>query len=464
MRGLRIFGVAAISVAVGWTISRVIRRRVLDEVNEAALPPGSLGLPYIGETLSYSKNPHKFFEDRVQKYGPVFKTRILGDPVVCFTGPDAFDYFVNSPDFSRDGANPSHVQDLLAHHSLPLLEGMAHRNLRTPLLKVFEPEAVPDYLAIVEKVTSAYIAEWEQKTRFEWIDEFKRLSASLCDSLFLGAEPGTGSDELRETLEDFMAGLATIPINLPGTTLSKALKARDRLVELIDRAIADHRSRDCNDVLSYLLKAIDAHGTTVGEEYLRAQMVHNFFAAYGGIFRTLSLMCMDLAKYPDARDKVRDEVLSVTPSGAVTLDDLNSLNHLDNLTREVRRHNPIFASTFFEWVTKDVDYEGFRIPKGWKATGGVFSTLQSDDAFDGPTLFHPERFENHGDEGYVPHGGGPMTGHRCPAEDFSTDFMKTVAVLLLRDYDWRLTSTDLTLNDEPSPMPRKGINVEFTRR
>ena len=69
MRGLRIFGIAAVGAVVGWTISRVIRHRVFEEVDNKTLPPGSLGLPYIGETLAYSKNPHKFFEERVRKYG-----------------------------------------------------------------------------------------------------------------------------------------------------------------------------------------------------------------------------------------------------------------------------------------------------------------------------------------------------------------------------------------------------------
>ncbi|CAL9026764.1 unnamed protein product [Prunus brigantina] len=43
------------------------------------LPPGSMGWPYLGETLQlYSQNPNVFFATRQSRYGEVFKTHILG--------------------------------------------------------------------------------------------------------------------------------------------------------------------------------------------------------------------------------------------------------------------------------------------------------------------------------------------------------------------------------------------------
>lgn len=62
-------------VVVGLLISRFVRRSGGGEANT---PPGSL---WIGETLSYIKNPHQFFETPFSRYGLVFKTRILLDEV-----------------------------------------------------------------------------------------------------------------------------------------------------------------------------------------------------------------------------------------------------------------------------------------------------------------------------------------------------------------------------------------------
>src|SRR5262249_56432044 len=40
--------------------------------------PGSLGLPYVGETVALFSNPLRFVAERRERYGMVFKTRLLG--------------------------------------------------------------------------------------------------------------------------------------------------------------------------------------------------------------------------------------------------------------------------------------------------------------------------------------------------------------------------------------------------
>ena len=52
------------------------------------LPPGSFGLPVVGETIAFLTDG-KFAEKREKKYGPVFKTNIFGSPTVVMTGPEA---------------------------------------------------------------------------------------------------------------------------------------------------------------------------------------------------------------------------------------------------------------------------------------------------------------------------------------------------------------------------------------
>lgn len=41
------------------------------------LPPGNLGLPFIGQNKIFQKNYQDDIKEIYQKYGPLYKTRIL---------------------------------------------------------------------------------------------------------------------------------------------------------------------------------------------------------------------------------------------------------------------------------------------------------------------------------------------------------------------------------------------------
>lgn len=68
------------------------------------LPPGSMGLPVIGETMqllipSYNSiDIHPFIRKRIQRYGPIFRTNLVGRPIIVTADPE-----VNKYIFSQEG-------------------------------------------------------------------------------------------------------------------------------------------------------------------------------------------------------------------------------------------------------------------------------------------------------------------------------------------------------------------------
>ncbi|CAL9008337.1 unnamed protein product, partial [Prunus brigantina] len=56
------------------------------------LPSGSFGLPLIGESISFIRRAQKqdktdeWIQTRIRKYGPVFKTSLMGSKTVVLTG------------------------------------------------------------------------------------------------------------------------------------------------------------------------------------------------------------------------------------------------------------------------------------------------------------------------------------------------------------------------------------------
>lgn len=58
------------------------------------VPPGSLGIPVIGQSLSLlramrANNAEKWVEERIRKYGPISKLSLFGKPTVLIHGQAA---------------------------------------------------------------------------------------------------------------------------------------------------------------------------------------------------------------------------------------------------------------------------------------------------------------------------------------------------------------------------------------
>src|SRR5262245_13257776 len=121
------------------------------------LPPGRLGLPWIGETLPFLKDSFGFFAARKAEHGPVFKTRLLGDTVVCLVGPEAVSFFYDPRYFTRVGASPPQLQEILHPEAIPFIDQSPEQvKRRQLLLKAFTPEALSGYVPFLERIVRRY--------------------------------------------------------------------------------------------------------------------------------------------------------------------------------------------------------------------------------------------------------------------------------------------------------------------
>src|SRR5438874_11042996 len=92
----------------------------------APLPPGRAGLPLLGETLAFAKNPFRFLDERLAAHGRNFRTNVLGRKTIVVAGPEAAGRFIDGSVVMREGSMPPHVQELFGGRSLPLLDGDVH--------------------------------------------------------------------------------------------------------------------------------------------------------------------------------------------------------------------------------------------------------------------------------------------------------------------------------------------------
>ncbi|MEA5502194.1 cytochrome P450 [Halotia wernerae UHCC 0503] len=454
-------------LAIAIVVALLVRSQdPLNNQNIEDLPPGSFGLPLIGETIALAWDNHKFYRDRLQKYGSVFKTHLFGKPVIAFIGPEAFTFFLDQKYFTREKANPQPIQELLDWESLPLLDGEQHRDRKNLILQAFTPQAFDKYIPLIEEVATYYLKQWEQLGSFAWIPEYRKLSASLTNALFTGGVPGPTSEAVGEIIETFVKGFTSVPINLRWNGYGKALQSRDKLLALIDKAIAHHRHQPQQDMLGILLQTRREDGSSLTDEQLRREVLHLFFAAYGGIYISLTFLSMTLAQHPEMMMRAREEVNAHVPDGSLNMERLQDLVYLKKIAYEIRRFYPINAATFFAQAKQECEFQNYRIPKGWGAVGGIHTTMHLPQVFPQPEQFKPcrfapEQFAALPENSYVPHGGGAPDSHRCPGEDLITVLIKVIAVHLLRKYNWELPPQNLELNCNLFPIPQDGLKVNF---
>ncbi len=428
--------------------------------------PGRFGLPILGETLSFARDPFGFFDERARRYGPVFKTSLLGARVVCFVGPDAFSAFMDPDRFEREGASPSGLRELLGEGAVPFLDGRAHLVRKRLLLSALDRASVARYVPAMERIVGARLRAWAARGEVRLADEVAELAFAATDHLFAGGDPERANPEVRAAFDAFNQGAFAPPIRLPFTAFGRALRARRTLMRYFEEAVARRREEPGDDVLSGLIAARDADDHRLDDAQIAGETLHFFFAAYGGMWAFLTDTAHALVTQSGPAARVRDEVRAQAADGPLTDETLARLAHVERFCLEVKRFYPVIPFTLFARARRDSTVNGFAIPAGMRAVGCTYATSRDKATFADPERFDPDRFGPERAEhlkhpfGFVVQGGGSLEGHRCAGEHFSLVLMKVFAALLARDYAWEAPPQDLSIDRAKlPPVPRDGLRL-----
>lgn len=428
------------------------------------LPPGNFGLPLIGETISFLRD-RDFAEKRLKKYGPIFKTKILGRPTVIMVGPEA-NRFILSSDMHRftwrDGW-PDTFKELLGE-SLFLQEGEEHRRNRKLLMPAFHGPALVNYLTIMEEITLCYLEKWENLGSFTWFGELKQLTFEIASTLLMGSKPGEMTARLSQWFTELTAGLFALPLRWSWTTYGKALRARDRMLAHIEQVVRHRQREPARDALGLLVQSRDEKGNGLSMEEIKVQALLMLFAGHETTTSMLTSFCMALAQHPEVKGRVRAEQQEL--SGPLTMEKLKQMTYLEQVLREVERLYPPVAGGFRS-VAEPFEFNGYYVPKGWMALYRILAAHKDSRIFTEPERFDPDRFSPQRAEdkkqefSMVGFGGGPRI---CLGIAFAQMEMKIVAAHLLRGYEWELLpQQNLTMDAVPTLHPRDGLRVQFRK-
>lgn len=428
-----------------------------------ALPPGSFGLPLIGDTLNFLQDS-QFAKKRHQQHGPIFKTRIFGQPTVFMCGQEANLFVLSNDNQYFVVSFPPSTKALLGPLSLALQTGANHQNRRKLLYQAFQPRSLAGYIGAMENITQRYLEKWAKMETMTWYPELRNYTFDVAGKLLVGIENGSET-ALGHNFETWSNGLFSIPLDVPWTKFGKAKNSRKLLLAELEKIIRDRQqgTPSGNDALSLLISARDDEGNSLSLDELKDQVLLLLFAGHETLTSAIASFCLLLAQHPDVMAKVRAEQQQFPATEPLTLEQLKQMTYLEQVMREVLRLVPPVGGVF-RTVINACEFGGYEIPKGWSVLSEINQTHQDSQLYPEPDRFDPDRFNSERSAkpfSYVPFGGGLR---ECLGKEFARLEMKLFAAKIIREFEWELLpDQDLNLITVPTPHPRDGLRVKFRR-
>ncbi|KAM6390445.1 cytochrome P450 26C1 [Pluvialis apricaria] len=295
--------------ALRWSLSR-------DRASALPLPKGSMGWPFFGETLHWLLQGSRFHSSRRERYGNVFKTHLLGRPVVRVTGAENIRKILLGEHTLVSTQWPQSTQIILGSHTLLSSIGDLHRQRRKILARVFSRAALESYLPRIQKVVSWELRGWcMEPGSIAVYSSAKTLTFRIAARILLGLRLEEKQfKDLAKTFEQLVENLFSLPLNIPFSGLRKGIKARDMLHEFMEKAIQEKLQRnnpeDHSDALDFIINSAKEHGKEFTMQELKESAIELIFAAFFTTASASTSLILLLLKHPSVIEKIRRELMS----------------------------------------------------------------------------------------------------------------------------------------------------------
>ncbi|XP_072293477.1 cytochrome P450 26C1 [Eucyclogobius newberryi] len=492
-----------------WSVTR-------DKDSSLPLPKGSMGWPLVGETFHWLFQGSNFHISRRERHGNVFKTHLLGKPVIRVTGAENIRKILLGEHSLVCTQWPQSTRIILGPNTLVNSIGDLHRRKRKILAKVFSRGALESYLPRLQDVVKLELHKWcSAEGSVDVYAAAKALTFRIAIKVLLGLH--LEEDRLlylAQTFEQLMNNLFSLPIDAPLSGLRKGIKAREILHANMEKIIEEktecpQTADEYNDAFDYMLSSAKEHGQTLSIQELKETAVELIFAAHSTTASASTSLILQLLRHPAVVERARAELeaeglgyethqgscpVSMTTETEDTsesthllnggsqqprpelhemprshiphlsLEKLSQLRYMDCMVKEVLRYLPP-VSGGYRTALQTFELDGYQIPKGWSVMYSIRDTHETAGVFHSPEQFDPDRFGSEREENrasrfsYVPFGGGVRS---CVGKELAQIILKTLAVELIGTSSWTLATEDFPkMQTVPIVHPVNGLHVKF---
>uniref|UniRef100_A0A5B7AIL3 22alpha-hydroxysteroid 23-monooxygenase n=1 Tax=Davidia involucrata TaxID=16924 RepID=A0A5B7AIL3_DAVIN len=455
-----------VAVLVGWCLYNKMKINEEEREKKTGIPRGTSGWPFIGETLdfiasAYTSRPVSFMEKRKSLYGKVFKTHILGRPIIVSTDPDVNKVVLQNHGNIFIPYYPKSVTELLGKSSILQMNGILQKRvhaliggfLRSPQLKA---RITKD----IENSVKLSLSTWKDKLPAVYVQqETKNITFEVLVKVLMGVGPGGDLNFLKREFGEFIKGIICLPIKFPGTRLYKSLKAKERLLRMVRRIVEERKvalektdeKGIANDAVDVLLRDTSESNDTQQSlplDFISGNIIEMMIPGEDSVPMVMTLAVKFLSDSPVALKRLVEENMELKRHKAQSCDDYAwadymSLPFTQNVISETLRMANIINAVWRK-ALKDVEIKGYLIPKGWCVLASFSSVHMDEENFENPFQFDPWRWEKTGaainSNTFTPFGGGQRL---CPGLELSRLEISIFLHHLVTTYRWVAEEDDI---------------------
>ncbi|XP_027904066.1 cytochrome P450 87A3-like [Vigna unguiculata] len=414
------------------------------------LPPGSLGFPLLGESLQFftpytSSDINPFIKQRMNRYGPIFKTGFAGRPTVVSTDPK-FNHLI----FQQEGEMfkswyPDTLNEILGKQNFSSLHGVVFKYVKNMVFKMFGPEGLKRMLSEVDQKACTTLQQWSCQDAVELMDATKRMIFGLTAKKLLSCDSKETLESLMANFVAFMEGLISLPLYIPGTPYYKCLQGRKRAMKKLKKMLQERREKprkEESDFFDYVVDELSKEGTLLNEEMALDLMFTLLFASFETTSLALTYAIKALSDHPSVLKRLEEEHEGILkgredPNSGLTWQEYKSMTFTLQVINETIRLANIVPGIFRKTL-QDVKYGGYTIPEGWAIMICPPAVHLNPTLYEDPLSFNPWRWEGMEMSGASKHfmafGGGMRF---CVGADFAKVQMAVFLHNLVTKYKWR---------------------------
>ncbi len=408
-------------------------------------------------------------------YNGIARSRVGLGYFINISNPAYIEHVLTTGDIYLKSNENKELRFLLGN-GLLTSEGSFWLKQRRLIQPLFHKQRLMGFVQKIEETCETLIKEWDRSGNEvkDIHSEMTRLTLGIVSKTLLSTDASADFKKVSHALEVLMKGLAGRTVSilrlpywvpLPGNI--RAVTNRKLLDETIHQIINARRTDtgQYDDLLTMLMEVEDADTRErMTDVQLRDEVLTIFLAGHETTANGMAFVLYHLARHPEVRERVAQEVKTVFNGGPLNYEGLMKLDYATRVIKESMRLFPP-AWIMARVALKDEVMDGYQIKKGDTMVMSPYAVhhlarLWPDPEKFDPDRFLPERLKLMHKYAYFPFGGGARL---CIGNNFAMMEMQIILAMIAPRFKFAIPENfKLELEPLVTLRPKGGLKLGVT--